>query len=316
MGSGGIPRRYALAFSDKRHAFFTGHRDGDLAEWDTLTGRELARFGHHSSIENQFVIEKVFDNYLITNAKEKGWIIWDVFNGRMIKSSAVDMESDTFFTYVHERSIKVDENKKKTVLVRFEPGESADTRSRAERVDGTVKLIDTATGKEMAEFISFEDGEWIVITPEGYFNASPNGARHLSVRVGNNVYSIDNVYEKFFDPVQVATVLQRKKGEGSADIRKGILTPPDVTITSPGPNKEFSTDTITITVSAKDTGGGIDEIRLYHNGKAIGEDTRAIKIVPGAVKRQRPMPSPWWTARTHSGRWDSARTGRNQTPPN
>jgi len=78
--------------------------------------------------------------------------------------------------------------------------------------------------------------------------------------------------------------LQGKKVEAVvADIRKGILTPPDVKITSPEPNSSFSTDTVTITVSAKDTGGGIDEIRLYHNGKAIGEDTRGVKIVPKPV---------------------------------
>jgi len=145
--------------------------------------------------------------------------------------------------------------------------------------DGTTRLWDINTGKEIAQFISFTDGEWIVITPEGYFNASPNGAKHLNVRVGNKVYSIDNFYEKFFNPAYVASVLQGKKIEAVADIRKGILTPPDVKITSPEPNTAFSTDTVTITVSAKDTGGGIDEIRLYHNGKAIGEDQRAVKIV-------------------------------------
>jgi WD40 repeat protein len=148
--------------------------------------------------------------------------------------------------------------------------------------DGTTRLWDINTGKEIVQFINFTDGEWVVITPEGYFNASPNGAKHLNVRVGNNVYSIDNFYEKFFNPVYVASVLQGKKIEAVADIRKGILTPPDVKIISPETNAIFSTDTITITVSAKDTGGGIDEIRLYHNGKAIGEDVRAAKVVSKA----------------------------------
>ena len=146
--------------------------------------------------------------------------------------------------------------------------------------DGTLRLWDMNTGKEIARFISLKDGEWIVLTPEGYFNASANGAKHLNVGVGSKVYSIDNFYEKFFNPVYVASVLQGKKVDTVADIRKGILPPPDVKITSPEPNTSFSTDTVTITVSAKDTGGGIDEIRLYHNGKAIGEDTRAVKIVP------------------------------------
>lgn len=141
-------------------------------------------------------------------------------------------------------------------------------------------LMNRKTSKKLADLYAFEDGEWVVIAPEGYFNASPNGAKHLNVRVGNNVYSIDNFYEKFFNPVYVASVLQGKKVEAVADIRKGILTPPDVKIISPEPNTSFSTDTVTITISAKDTGGGIDEIRLYHNGKAIGEDTRAVKIVP------------------------------------
>ena len=94
-----------------------------------------------------------------------------------------------------------------------------------------------------------------------------------------NVYSIDNFYEKFFNPVYVASVLQGKKAEGLADIRRGIQSPPDVRIISPKPNDSFNTDTITIKVAAKDTGGGIDEIRLYHNGKALGDDQRGVKLV-------------------------------------
>jgi len=145
--------------------------------------------------------------------------------------------------------------------------------------DNTVRLWDIPKGGEIAQFISFVDGEWIVITPEGYFNASPGGAKHLNVRVGMNVYSIDNFYEKFFNPVYVASVLQGKKAEGLADIRRGIQSPPDVRIISPKPNDSFNTDTITIKVAAKDTGGGIDEIRLYHNGKALGDDQRGVKLV-------------------------------------
>jgi uncharacterized caspase-like protein len=51
-----------------------------------------------------------------------------------------------------------------------------------------------------------------------------------------------------------------------------------VRIVSPAPNETMGSDTISVTVAARDTGGGIDEIRLYHNGKAVGEDTRAVRI--------------------------------------
>jgi hypothetical protein len=43
--------------------------------------------------------------------------------------------------------------------------------------DGSVKILDFATGKEIAQFITFKDGEWVVITPEGHYNASPQSGR-------------------------------------------------------------------------------------------------------------------------------------------
>jgi len=144
--------------------------------------------------------------------------------------------------------------------------------------DGTARLWELATGREVAQFVSFSDGEWIVITPEGYFNASPGGARHLNVRVGDQVYSVDNFYERFFNPVLVASVLQGRKVGAALDIRKGVLTPPEVRIISPVADSELSADTLTVTVAAKDTGGGIEELRLYHNGKAVGDEKRAVKI--------------------------------------
>ena len=215
--------------------------------------REINRFSAHTAEITAYTLS---DKYVLTGSKDKTVKLFEFPSGRHIR---------TFTGHLGE-----------IIGLTFSPDGgyilSAST-------DGTTRLWDVATGKEIAQFISFTDGEWIVITPEGYFNASPNGAKHLNVRVGNNVYSIDNFYEKFFNPVYVASVLQGKKVEAVADIRKGILTPPDVRITSPAPGKEFSKDTLTVTVVAKDTGGGIDEIMLYHNGKAIGGDTRAVKIV-------------------------------------
>ncbi|MEW6740098.1 MAG: caspase family protein [Nitrospirota bacterium] len=246
----------SILFTADGSHILSGSADNTLKLWETATGKEIRTFyGHTSPID---AVNISGDGQYMASGDWGGDIkLWEMNTGREIK---------TFKGHI---------NWIKTVA--FSPdGKSVLSGSR----DGTARLWDISTGKEIAQFISFTDGEWIVITPEGYFNASPNGAKHLNVRVGNNVYSIDNFYEKFFNPVYVASVLQGKKIEAVADIRKGILTPPDVKIISPEPNATFSTDTVTITVSAKDTGGGIDEIRLYHNGKAIGEDQRAVKIVP------------------------------------
>jgi WD40 repeat protein len=244
------------------HPFSTTYRINTLIFYEVPKGK----FGEAISDEKREINKlsapaeitayTLGDKYVLTGSKDKTIKLFEFPSGRYIRTFAGHLGEITGLTFSPDG---------KYIL-------SASS-------DGTNRLWDISTGKEIAQFISFKDGEWVVITPEGYFNASPGGAKHLNVRVGNQVYSIDNFYEKFFNPVYVASVLQGKKVDAVADIRKGILLPPVVRITSPAPGKEFSTDTLTVTVSAKDTGGGIDEIRLYHNGKAIGEDTRAVKVV-------------------------------------
>ena len=299
---------YAMMSADGRYAISNDALALNI--WDISTGKLIKTFEKYNderTIRNFDEGTISFDGknvLLIGVDHDKGKLIlkiWDIPTNREISSSTVQYETGNYIDLLamsHDGRFALWSENMTLHLCDISTGRVVRTFSGHVNLissigispdekyvysgsfDGTTRLWDISTGKEIAQFISFTDGEWVVITPEGYFNASANGAKHLNVGVGNKVYSIDNFYEKFFNPVYVASVLQGKKIEAVADIRKGILPPPDVKITSPEPNKEFSTDTITITVSAKDTGGGIDEIRLYHNGKAIGEDTRAVKIVP------------------------------------
>ncbi len=148
--------------------------------------------------------------------------------------------------------------------------------------DGTARLWDVATGNEVARFVGFSNGEWVVVTPDGNFNASSDGAKFLNVRLGSSVYAIDNFYEKFYNPASVTSALRGKRVEATYDLRKGFTLPPLVKILSPAPNTEFTSEAATITISAKDQGGGIDEIRLYQNGKLVSGDQRGMKPVGGS----------------------------------
>ncbi|PKN67408.1 MAG: hypothetical protein CVU52_10455, partial [Deltaproteobacteria bacterium HGW-Deltaproteobacteria-10] len=155
--------------------------------------------------------------------------------------------------------------------------------------DGTNRLWDTATGKEIAQFISFEDGEWIVITPEGYFNASPNGAKHLNVRVGNKVYGIDQFYTKFYRPELVQLSLAGKetpKGELITDIA-AQKPAPDVQILSPVTNSLVDQDSVTLTLKITDSGGGIGSVNIYLNGSQVANDTRGIIIKGKAAANEK-----------------------------
>ena len=245
----------ALAFTPDGTRLLSGSMDNTLKIWSVATGKEIKTLAGHSGVVETIVVS-ANGEWALTGSWDNTVKLWDIAGGKEIR---------TFKGHTNHVG-----------SVSFSPdGRQVVSASN----DGTTRLWNVATGEEVAQFINFTDGAWIVITPEGYFNASPDGAKYLNVRVGDTVYSVDNFYEKFFNPVYVASVLQGKKMEAAGDIRKGVLSPPDVLITSPAPGREFTTDTLMVTVAAKDTGGGIDEIRLYHNGKAIGEDARAVKIV-------------------------------------
>jgi WD40 repeat protein len=74
--------------------------------------------------------------------------------------------------------------------------------------DGIVRLWNTDSGKEIAQFVGFNDGEWVVITPDGYYNASANGDKYLNVRIDNNVYGIDQYRRIYYKPQIVEARLQ------------------------------------------------------------------------------------------------------------
>jgi WD40 repeat protein len=90
--------------------------------------------------------------------------------------------------------------------------------------DYTARIWDVSSGAELARLISFGgsdtqiasatrgltvetesaataiDDEWLAMTPEGYYQASPQGDRYINVRVGNTVTGIDAYRSVLYNP--------------------------------------------------------------------------------------------------------------------
>ena len=67
-------------------------------------------------------------------------------------------------------------------------------------VDGVVKVFQFETNNILCNLVVYEDGEWVIFTPEGFFNASPNGAKYLRLKNGKDEFLIDQFYDKLYRP--------------------------------------------------------------------------------------------------------------------
>jgi len=139
--------------------------------------------------------------------------------------------------------------------------------------DGTVRLWDPGTGREIAQFTAFPNKEWIVSTPEGYFMSSLHGHDFLNVRSGSGLLPINQFYDVFYRPDLVKKKLQGEDISGLTNrftIRDALRNPPpEVSIVSTEKDEKAPERGVKLRVRIQDRGGRIGDIRVYHNGKLV-----------------------------------------------
>ena len=147
-----------------------------------------------------------------------------------------------------------------------------DKRIAAGSADGSVRLLSSADGGEIARMIRFDTGEWITIIPEGYFVASQDGDRWVNVRMGDKVYGIDQFYDVFYRP---DIVERRLAGQPIAPLITVTLEdairnpPPQVNLQLVPIAAAAAGQKIRLNLEALTKGGGVGELRVLHNGKLV-----------------------------------------------
>jgi len=166
--------------------------------------------------------------------------------------------------------------------------------------DGTIRWYNLHNGEEAFALFAHSDGtRWIVWTPEGYYDAAPGAEGLIGWHVNQGkdqearFYPVSQFHEKFYRPDVIATVIKTGESAPQAlaklgdtqplNIQAGIKAPPSVRILSPKAGDSFDTSDVEIQIQAADQGGGVDEIRLYHNGKVVGTDTRDLAVTAKAA---------------------------------
>jgi WD40 repeat protein len=148
--------------------------------------------------------------------------------------------------------------------------------------DGTIKIWDYDSPLELGTISIFENDEWIITTPEGFYNASPNGAKYLTVKAGNQVLSVEQLHSQLFRPDLVAVKFSaqgNKEAFPSINLKQLASVAPPVIAKTSSPDASVRQREQTFEVSIKDEGNGIGRVEWRLNGLLVGVDNteRALK---------------------------------------
>jgi len=143
-------------------------------------------------------------------------------------------------------------------------------------VDGMTTLWDVESGCKMAKLIPVGLKDWVVVTPDGFFDASDGVGQNVYFVRGMQIWELQQFYEDFYRPNLLETIVSSKSGllpdfTVSENLTKS--PPPSVEIISPKVGERLLRKTIEVEVEAINSGGGIREFKFLHNGKRLAFDS-------------------------------------------
>ncbi len=148
--------------------------------------------------------------------------------------------------------------------------------------EGSIMVWELNRGRHLATILSFNENDWIVFSPEGFFDGTQQAWRLVNFRFPSEpmrLYAPEQFFNQFYQPDLLADVI--REGKSIREILKDREDPranldisayrnstlPEIRIVSPKMQSQpFTTKTITVKVQAKDTGSGLRDLRIFRNG--------------------------------------------------
>ena len=147
-------------------------------------------------------------------------------------------------------------------------------------VDGSTRIWDVATGRELARLTTVNNGkDWLVTTPEGLFDGSLAARERVFYQLGDtmSVFPVERFFQDFYYPGLLATIWRGERP--IPEIEMGKQLPPKLLIVS----HEVDENKATIVAEAKDEGGGIQGPWIYQNGTRVLTSTEKQASDDGVV---------------------------------
>jgi WD40 repeat protein len=267
--AGGPPRTFrghasavvSVAYSPNGERLASGSADGTVKLWDVETGGELRTLSGYSTQIKSSLAYNPSGVFLAAAMDDNTVAIFDAESGEEIRV----LRGHTGEVY----SLAYSPNGRHLVSA---------------SLDGTARVWDIVTGRELVQSIGFSNGEWITITPDGYYAASVWGDRYFNIRVGSNVYGLEMYRPAFYNPYLVHSRLQGRRIRNDRSLRNisAFGAPPTLSIAGPVNGSYLNGAAADLSASAADGNFPIQSFRIYLNDRLIGADMMAgLAVTPG-----------------------------------
>jgi len=155
--------------------------------------------------------------------------------------------------------------------------------------DGTSRVWDRPSGQPVADIISSDSG-WTVVSDDGLFDGNEaDSSDAVGWQVDEETWALAQFTETHYEPALLTRALDGslKAAEPETSLADdGVAPPPVVEISEPGDGLTVESDIIAVAVAATDRGGGVSEVRVFHNGKRVDDSgARLAKFSAGESDR-------------------------------
>jgi hypothetical protein len=246
-----------VAFSPDGTRALSGSRDKTLKLWEVATGKLLRTFTGHTDA----VVSAAFspDGSRVVSAGYDGTPkLWDAATGKLLPGG------------FQGRTTLI-------LSVAFAPdGGNVVSAGR----DGTVRLWALDTGREAMRLLAGSGGDWLALTPAGFFDFKGNVDKFVHLVHGLEVLSVDQTFEQLYRPDLVEAVLKgdpeghHKNAAHHLNLDAVLATGSAPQIEYLGKQTERAGDTIKLAVRIVGAGGGIGKRVVWKvNGVTQGNTT-------------------------------------------